>query len=54
MRTRTPVCEACTIDKGEECNEHREFGEKDSDSGCGGQEEESCACENTRGQPARK
>ena len=43
--TRTPVCEACTIDKGEECNEHREFGEKDSNCGCGGHEEESCACE---------
>ena len=45
--TRTPVCEACTIDKGEECNEHREFGEKESDCGgaCGGHEEDSCACD---------
>ena len=44
--TRTPVCEACTIDG--ECNdEHREFGEKESDCGgaCGGHEEDSCACE---------
>ena len=44
--TRTPVCDACTID-GSECNEHREFGEKESDCGgaCGGHEEDSCACE---------
>ena len=41
--TRTPVCESCTIDT--KCNEHREFGEKDADCGCGGHEEESCACE---------
>jgi len=44
--TRTPVCEACTIDG--KCNdEHREFGEKESDCGgaCGGHEEDSCACE---------
>ncbi len=44
--TRTPVCEACTIDG--ECNdEHREFGEKESDCGgaCGGHKEDSCACE---------
>ena len=44
--TRTPVCEACTIDG--ECNdEHREFGEKDSDCGgsCGSHEDESCACD---------
>jgi len=45
--TRTPVCEACTIEGECESNEHREFGEKDSDCGgaCGGHEEESCACE---------
>ena len=37
--TRTPVCEACTIDG--ECNdEHREFGE-----GSESKEDESCACE---------
>ena len=41
--TRTPVCEACTIEG--ECNEHREFGEKDSDCGCKGRGAESCACE---------
>ncbi len=41
--TRTPVCEACTIEG--ECNEHREFGEKDSDCGCKGHGAESCACE---------
>ena len=39
--TRTPVCEACTIEDGKECNdEHREFGE-DSES----QEDEPCACD---------
>ena len=39
--TRTPVCEACTIEEGKECNdEHREFG-GDSES----QEDESCACD---------
>ena len=45
--TRTPVCDACTIEEKEECNEHREFGEKESDCGgaCGGHEEDSCACE---------
>ena len=45
--TRTPVCEACTIEEKEECNEHREFGEKESDCGgaCGGHEEDSCACD---------
>ena len=43
--TRTPVCESCTIGEGKECNEHREFGEKDSDCGCGGHDDESCACE---------
>ena len=43
--TRTPVCEACTIDG--ECNDHREFGEENSDCGgsCGGHEKESCACD---------
>tara|TARA_R110002012_G_scaffold308572_1_gene514887 strand:+ start:1994 stop:3253 length:1260 start_codon:yes stop_codon:yes gene_type:complete len=46
--TRTPVCEACTIENGEECGEHREFGEKEeSDCGgaCGDHEEDSCACD---------
>ena len=43
--TRTPVCEACTIGEEKECGEHREFGDKDSDCGCGGHEKESCACE---------
>ena len=45
--TRTPVCDACTIEGGKECNEHREFGEKESDCGgaCGGHEEDSCACD---------
>jgi uncharacterized protein with PIN domain len=39
--TRTPVCEACTIEDGKECNdEHREFGE-----GSESQEDESCACD---------
>jgi len=41
--TRTPVCEACTIEG--ECNDHREFGEDKSDCGCGGHNEDSCACE---------
>ena len=45
--TRTPVCEACTIEGECESNEHREFGEEESDCGgaCGGHEEDSCACE---------
>lgn len=45
--TRTPVCEACTIEGECESNEHREFGEKESDCGgaCGGHEKDSCACE---------
>ena len=43
--TRTPVCEACTIENGKECDEHREFGEKESDCGCGGHDEDSCACD---------
>ena len=39
--TRTPVCEACTIEDGKECNdEHREFGE-----GSESEEEEPCACD---------
>ena len=33
--TRTPVCDACTIEK--ECDSHREFGDKHDD--------ESCACD---------
>jgi len=40
--TRTPVCDACTIEK--DCSDHREFGEKHEDCGCGGHEE-SCACD---------
>ena len=48
--TRTPVCDACTIEDGKECDEHREFGEDsktESDCGgaCGGHEEDSCACD---------
>ena len=44
--TRTPVCDACTIEGGKECDEHREFGEEsESSCGCGGHEEEACACE---------
>ena len=46
--TRTPVCEACTIEGECESNdEHREFGDKESDCGgaCGGHEEDSCACD---------
>ena len=43
--TRTPVCEACTIENGKECDEHREFGEKESDCDCGGHDEDSCACD---------
>ena len=43
--TRTPVCDACTIEK--ECDDHREFGEqsKHDSCGCGGHEKESCACD---------
>ena len=44
--TRTPVCDACTIEGGKECDDHREFGEESKSScGCGGHEEEACACE---------
>ena len=48
--TRTPVCEACTIEDGKECDDRREFGEEsenESDCGgaCGGHEEDSCACD---------
>ena len=39
--TRTPVCEACTIEM--ECDEHREFGEK---TPCGCETGGKCACEN--------
>ena len=42
--TRTPVCDACTIEK--ECNDHREFGEEHED--CGGScssDNDSCACD---------
>ena len=43
--TRTPVCDACTIEK--ECDEHREFGDesKHDSCGCGGHDKESCACD---------
>jgi len=43
--TRTPVCDACTIEK--ECDDHREFGEesKHDSCGCGGHNKESCACD---------
>ena len=40
--TRTPVCDACTIEK--DCNDHREFGEEHDDCGCGGHKD-SCACD---------
>ena len=40
--TRTPVCDACTIEK--DCNDHREFGEEHDDCGCGGHKN-SCACD---------
>jgi uncharacterized protein with PIN domain len=44
--TRTPVCDACTIEDGKECDDRREFGEEsESSCGCGGHEEEACACE---------
>ena len=39
--TRTPVCEACTIEM--ECDEHREFGDK---TPCGCKTGGKCACEN--------
>ena len=39
--TRTPVCEACTIEM--ECVEHRDFGEK---TPCGCETVGKCACEN--------
>ena len=39
--TRTPVCDACTIEK--ECNDHREFGEEHEN--CGGNCDNSCACD---------
>ena len=50
--TRTPVCDACTIENGKECDEHREFGEEselESNCGCGGHEEDSCACDTQHG-----
>jgi uncharacterized protein with PIN domain len=44
--TRTPVCDACTIEDGKECDEHREFGEEsESSCGCGGHVEEAGACD---------
>ena len=39
--TRTPVCDACTIEK--DCNDHREFGE--AHENCGGNCDNSCACD---------
>tara|TARA_Y100000296_G_scaffold57220_1_gene65631 strand:+ start:578 stop:1861 length:1284 start_codon:yes stop_codon:yes gene_type:complete len=46
--TRTPVCEACTIEGNEKkCDEHREFGEdseKSEDCSCGSTSE-ACACD---------
>ena len=43
--TRTPVCDACTIEK--ECDSHREFGDEHEDCGgsCGSDKDESCACD---------
>jgi len=41
--TRTPVCDACTIEK--ECYSHREFGDEHGDCGCGGHDDTSCACD---------
>ena len=42
--TRTPVCDACTIET--KCGEHREFGEESKPDSCGcGGHKESCACE---------
>ena len=42
--TRTPVCDACTIEK--ECDSHREFGDEHEDCGgsCGS-DSNSCACD---------
>ena len=42
--TRTPVCDACTIEK--ECDNHREFGDEHEDCGgsCGS-DSDSCACD---------
>ena len=42
--TRTPVCDACTIET--KCDDHREFGEESKPDSCGcGGHKESCACE---------
>ena len=42
--TRTPVCDACTIET--ECGDHREFGEESKPDSCGcGGHKESCACD---------
>ena len=44
--TRTPVCDACTIEKDCNDNDHREFGEEHED--CGGScssDNDSCACD---------
>ena len=44
--TRTPVCEACTIENGKECDEHREFGEDSEKESCGcSSHTDSCTCE---------
>jgi hypothetical protein len=42
--TRTPVCDACTIET--KCDEHREFGEESKHGSCGCEgHKESCACD---------
>ena len=42
--TRTPVCDACTIET--KCDDHREFGEESKHGSCGcGGHKESCACD---------
>jgi len=43
--TRTPVCDACTIET--QCDSHREFGDEHDDCGgsCGSNKDESCACD---------
>jgi hypothetical protein len=43
--TRTPVCDACTIET--QCDSHREFGDEHDDCGgsCSSNKDESCACD---------
>jgi len=44
--TRTPVCDACTIEDGKKCDEHREFGEESEKESCGcSSHADSCTCE---------